>query len=311
MTQSTWDKAITRLVHHVAHERARRANTVDAYRRDASDFAAWCTQNGRDTPGEVTLLDLRRYLGVLAERSYARSTIARKTTTLRQWFKLLQRDGIIATDPAQRLVSPKPNRHLPRVLRPEQVSQLIEACPKDTPQGLRDRALIEMLYASGARIGEIATLRVDAINITEQLLTLDGKGGKQRRVPFGSLAQAALSAYLDTARELIGGPTPSPAVFLNSKGAPLGVRDMRTIVARAAKRAGLGHVTPHSLRHAYATHVLEGGADVRHVQELLGHASLVTTQRYTHLSRGRLREAHMDAHPRARKATPRRKDSDA
>lgn len=300
MTQRTWDEAINRLVHHVAHERARRANTVDAYRRDAADFAAWCIESHRNTPDQVTLSDLRRYLGVLAERRYARSTIARKTTTLRQWFKLLQRDGIIETDPAQRLVSPKPNRHLPRVLRPEQVSQLIEACPKDTPQGVRDRAVIEVLYASGARIGEIATLRVDDINFAEQLLTLDGKGGKQRRVPFGSPAASALRAYLDGARNVLGGPTPSPAVFVNRTGAPLGVRDMRTIVANAAKRAGLGHVTPHSLRHAYATHVLEGGADVRHVQELLGHASLVTTQRYTHLSRGRLREAHMDAHPRAR-----------
>jgi len=299
-----WDDAVEHLVRHIAHERARRDNTVAAYRRDAHDFATWCKDTTGDTPQTVTLVLLRRYLAALTARGYARSTIARKTTTLRQWFKLLQRDSMIQNDPAQRLLSPTPNRHLPRVLRPEQVAQLIESCPTATPQGLRDRALIELLYASGARIGEIATLRLNAIDFTEQLLILDGKGGKQRRVPFGSHAATALKVYLASAREELGGPVTSPAVFLNTKGAPLGVRDMRSIVTRAARAANLGHVTPHSLRHAYATHVLEGGADIRHVQELLGHQSLVTTQRYTHLSRGRLREAHMEAHPRARNRRP-------
>jgi site-specific recombinase XerD len=295
-----WDAAITHLVRHFAHERSRRANTIAAYQRDAQAFAAWCRETTGATPDTVTLPLLRRYLGVLAQQQYARSTIARKTTTLRQWFKLLHRDGLVASDPAQRLLSPKPNRHLPRVLRPEQVAQLIDACPNDTAKGQRDRALIELVYASGARIGEIATLTLAAVDLGEQLLILDGKGGKQRRVPFGGPAAIALKTYLSHARDTLCAGAHTPAVFVNQKGAPLGVRDMRTIVTRAAQAAHLGHVTPHSLRHAYATHVLEGGADIRHVQELLGHQSLVTTQRYTHLSRGRLREAHMQAHPRAR-----------
>lgn len=308
MITPAWDVAIQRLVTHTAHERSRRENTVLAYRRDAAHFAAWCVDIDVEEPAAVTLLLLRQYLSALAARGYARSTVARKTTTLRQWFHLLERDGAIATDPAQRLLAPQPNRHLPRVLRPDQVVQLIESCPDDTPIGLRNRALIELLYSSGARVGEVATLTVAAVSFDERLLTLDGKGGKQRRVPFGLHAAQVLQHYLHTARSELLGATTTAAVFVNSKGAPMGVRDMRTVVTRAASHAQLGHVTPHSLRHAYATHILEGGADVRHVQELLGHASLVTTQRYTHLSRGRLREAHMEAHPRARN---RRTASDA
>lgn len=298
--RDAWQDAVERLVVHIAHERSRRDNTIAAYRRDATAFAAWCHDVGYLTPQTVTLPLLRNYLATLAEGGYARSTIARKTTTLRLWFALLYRDQLITQDPTTRLISPRPNRHLPRVLRPEQVAQLIDTCPTDTPQGVRDRALIELLYSSGARIGEIATLQLEALDFREQLLTLDGKGGKQRRVPFGGPAATALLNYLATARHQLCQQPSSPAVFVNQKGAPLGVRDMRTIVTNAAMAANLGHVTPHSLRHAYATHVLEGGADIRHVQELLGHQSLVTTQRYTHLSRGRLREAHMDAHPRAR-----------
>ncbi|MEX2533697.1 MAG: tyrosine recombinase [Nitriliruptoraceae bacterium] len=295
-----WQDALERLVRHIAHERSRRDNTVAAYRRDATAFAVWCDDTVKATPQTVTLPLLRHYLASLSEQGYARSTIARKTTTLRLWFALLCRDGLIAQDPTKRLMSPRPNRHLPRVLRPEQVARLIDACPNDTPRGCRDRALIELLYSSGARIGEVATLRLSAIDFTEQLLTLDGKGGKQRRVPFGTPAAIALKNYIASARNELCQQAGSPALFVNTKGAPLGVRDMRSIVTNAAAAANLGHVTPHSLRHAYATHVLEGGADIRHVQELLGHQSLVTTQRYTHLSRGRLREAHMEAHPRAR-----------
>lgn len=298
--RDAWQDAVERLVVHIAHERSRRDNTVAAYRRDATAFATWCDDTAKATPQTVTLPLLRHYLASLSEQGYARSTIARKTTTLRLWFALLYRDGLIAQDPTKRLMSPRPNRHLPRVLRPEQVAQLIDACPSDTPRGCRDRALIELLYSSGARIGEIATLRLSAIDFAEQLLTLDGKGGKQRRVPFGTPAATALKNYIASARKELCQQAGSPALFVNTKGAPLGVRDMRSIVTKAAIAANLGHVTPHSLRHAYATHVLEGGADIRHVQELLGHQSLVTTQRYTHLSRGRLREAHMEAHPRAR-----------
>lgn len=299
-----WPDAVGCLVRHIAHERSRRDNTVAAYRRDATAFATWCDRAGIVTPQSVTLPMLRNYLASLSSEGYARSTIARKTTTLRLWFAVLRRDGLITDDPTKRLISPRPNRHLPRVLRPEQVALLIDACPTDTPQGVRNRALIELLYASGARIGEIATLNLTAIDFQERLLTLDGKGGKQRRVPFGVPAATALQHYIDNARSQLAKAASASALFINGKGAPLGVRDMRTIVTKTASVANLGHVTPHSLRHAYATHVLEGGADIRHVQELLGHQSLVTTQRYTHLSRGRLREAHMEAHPRARNARP-------
>lgn len=295
-----WDEAILVLLSHVAHERGRRENTVLAYRRDAQDLARTCRGWGIDGPGEVGIATLRRYLADLAARGVARSTAARRTSTFRVWFAVLLRDGLVGGDPAALLATPRRGRTLPRVLRPDQVERLIDAAEPTDPVGLRDRAILELLYASGARVGEIASLDLPAVDHGQQLLLLDGKGGKQRMVPFGEPAADALDAYLRGGRAALCPTVANDAVFLNTRGARLGVRDLRTVVDRAAARAGLGHVTPHTLRHSYATHLVESGADIRQVQELLGHASLATTQRYTHLSRGRLREAHAAAHPRAR-----------
>ncbi|MEY3019341.1 MAG: site-specific tyrosine recombinase XerD, partial [Actinomycetota bacterium] len=177
----------------------------------------------------------------------------------------------------------------------------------DDPVGLRDRALLELLYASGARVSEACGLTLEALDRTQAQVRLDGKGGRERIVPLGDPALDALDTYLAHARPTLAAAAPSTSravdtVLLNATGGALGVRDARTIVERHARAAGVGHVTPHTLRHSFATHLLEGGADLRVVQELLGHASLATTQRYTHLSRGRLREVHAMAHPRARVA---------
>ena len=309
MLTAAWHDAVEEFVRHTRSERGRRPRTVDAYRRDAVHVARALSAVGVTGPQRVGRDELRGYLADLVDAGAARATIARRTSTLRSWFALLERRGVIDADPAALLGTPKQGRHLPRVLRIDQVEALIEAADTRSLTGLRDRALIELLYASGARIEEACTLTLDRLDLAQSQVRLEGKGGKERIVPIGGAAIRALRAYLDTARPALLAGTGARAsavrptdglVLRGDRGGPLGTRDARTIVGRLAERAGVGHVTPHTLRHSFATHLLEGGADLRVVQELLGHASLATTQRYTHLSRGRLREVHALAHPRAR-----------
>lgn len=311
-----WVAALELFVEHLAGERGRRPHTVAAYRRDVTDLARACTAMDVDHPADVDLSLLRRYLADLVEQGYARSTVARRTSSLRSFFALLRRHEVVATDPAALLGSPKQGRHLPRVLRVDEVERLLAAPDPTTAVGARDRTLLELLYATGARVSEACGLDLDALDRAEGLVRLDGKGAKQRIVPIGAPALRAVDHYLEVARPQLlrarttatttGATGTTDALLLSTHGVRLGVRDARTAVARAARSAGVGHVTPHTLRHAFATHLLEGGADVRVVQELLGHSSLATTQRYTHLSRGRLREVHATAHPRARAGrTPR------
>jgi site-specific recombinase XerD len=302
-----WRSAIDELIRHTRSERGRRPHTVDAYRRDAIDVARALSAVGLLDPRGVGRDELRGYLADLADAGAARATIARRTSTLRTWFALLERRGSVDADPAALLISPKQGRHLPRVLRVDQVEAMIDAADVGTATGLRDRTLVEFLYASGARVEEACTLTLDRLDLAQAQVRLSGKGGKDRIVPIGGAAIRALRSYLDDARPalLSGSRAPSHAptdgiVLRGDRGGPLGTRDARTIIGRLAQAAGVGHVSPHTLRHSFATHLLEGGADLRVVQELLGHASLATTQRYTHLSRGRLREVHAMAHPRAR-----------
>jgi site-specific recombinase XerD len=303
-----WAGALELLVDHLAHEQGRRPNTVAAYRRDATDLARTCAGWGVDRPDEVELLTLRRYLAELAERGYARATVARRASVLRTFFALLRRRGLAERDPAELLGSPKQGRHLPRVLRIDEVERLLAAPDPSSPVGVRDRALLELLYASGARVSEACSLDLDGLDLEQQQVRLFGKGAKERIAPLGEPGVDALRDYLAAGRSVLVGPRPTDALLLNTRGDRLGARDARTAVTRAATQAGLGHVTPHTLRHSFATHLLECGADIRVVQELLGHASLATTQRYTHLSRGRLREVHSSAHPRARAPRPGRVD---
>ena len=304
-----WRVAVDELVAHVGLERGRRAHTLAAYRSDAEDVARRLAAHGFVRPDGVERDDLRAHLADLADEGYARSSLARRTSVLRTWFALLRRRGIVTSDPAALLVTPKQGRHLPRVLRVDQVEALLAAPVGTDPTALRDRALLELLYASGARVAEACGLTLDALDLVQAQVRLDGKGGKDRIVPIGRPAVTALDAYVRDARPALlaradagrGTGRADGVVLRGDRGGPLGTRDARTLVGRHAAAAGLGHVTPHTLRHSFATHLLEGGADVRVVQELLGHASLATTQRYTHLSRGRLREVHARAHPRARR----------
>lgn len=299
---AAWALAVDLLVEHHELERGRSPHTVAAYRRDALDAARTLQAWGRRSPAQVETRVLRRYLADLDARGYARSTLARRSSTLRGWFALLARRGVIAEDPAALLGTTRQGRHLPRVLRVDEVTRLLAAPDPTTPVGVRDRALLELLYASGARVAEACGLDLGDLRGDEGLVRLHGKGGRDRIVPVGAPAVSAVSAYLASGRPalLAAATEPTTALLLNTRGSRLGPRDARTAVGRAARLAGVGHVTPHTLRHTVATHLLDRGLDLRLVQELLGHASLATTQRYTHLSRGRLQEVHARAHPRAR-----------
>ncbi|MDQ4130305.1 MAG: tyrosine recombinase XerC [Actinomycetota bacterium] len=301
-----WAASVVAYERHVALERGRSPHTVAAYRRDATQIARFCADHGYPRPDAVNYPLLRRFLAELSDAGYARSSIARKVSVARSFFAFLARRGYAPQDPGRMLGSPKQARHLPRVLRPDQVAALLTAPDPATPDGLRDRALLELLYGCGARVAEACGLDLDGLDLPQRQVRLLGKGRKERIVPLGEPAVDALGTYLSwgrpalaTARRAGGITAPSNALFLNSRGGPLGVRSARTIIERAALNAGLGRVTPHTLRHSCATHLLEGGADLRSVQELLGHASLATTQRYTHLSRGRLAEVYAVAHPHA------------
>ena len=297
---ASWRTSLEMLVEHLQLEEGRSENTVAAYRRDAADLARWSVGNGISHPREVDLAVLRRYLGELNERGYARSTLARRASALRRWFSLLERRGVVPVDGSRLLASPKQGRHLPRVLRVDEVERLLTVPDPGTAAGCRDLLLLELLYGTGARVGEVCSLDLADVDLPQQLLRLKGKGDRERIVPFGEPVADVARRYVAVARPQWCGPAASDALLLNTRGGRLGVRDARTIVERAARRAGVGHVTPHTLRHSFATHLLEAGAEIRIVQELLGHVSLATTQRYTHLSRGRLREIHARAHPRAR-----------
>lgn len=282
---------------HQASERGLSTHTVAAYARDARQLAGFCADFAIDDPDQVTPLVLRRFLAELGRRGYARASLARKAAAVRALFALLADRGMVATDPAAGLATSRTGRSLPRVLRVDEVERML-AVPDGSPSGLRDRAILEFLYASGARVSELVGLLDDAVDLRTGSARLFGKGDKERIVPLGQPVCAALARWLEAGRPaLVVGPT--SAVFCDRRGRTLDPRAVRRIVERAATAAGLARVTPHTLRHSYATHLLEGGADLRSVQELLGHAALATTQIYTHVSMQQLRSAYEHAHPRA------------
>jgi site-specific recombinase XerD len=270
----------------------RAATTRTAYVGDVTAFAEWMGRSEITRPDEVDRLHLRRYLASLGTRRLARATIARKAAALRCYFAWLVRQGRLGSDPARSLRAPSGGGRLPRVLSGGEMGALLNV-EGGSPRELQDRAVLELLYAAGLRVSELCGLDRDGIDLPGRTVTVLGKGGKQRRVPIHDTAAAVLRAWLEGGRPQMAGPP--DAVFVNQRGARLGPRDVRRILDRRA--ASPTH--PHALRHTYATHLLDGGADLRVVQELLGHASLATTQIYTHVSKERLRAVYQDTHPRA------------
>jgi integrase/recombinase XerC len=276
--------------------------SVTAYRRDLDAFVVWADRLGLTGPDGVDRRVLRRYVAFLTTRGYARRTIARHVASLRRYFDWLRRRGRIDVDPSARLSAPGHGGRLPRVLRRDEIEVLLDVGPPPTDDPVeaalaqRDTAVLEILYGSGLRVAEVCGLRPVDIDLDRARLTVWGKGSKQRTVPLSPPSVGALRQWLDAGRAvLVDADTPAEAVFVNRRAHPLTPRDVRRILDRRA--AGPAH--PHALRHTFATHLLDGGADLRAVQELLGHADLATTQLYTHVSRERLRGVLESTHPRA------------
>jgi integrase/recombinase XerD len=291
---------------HLAVEKGLAANTLSSYRRDLRRYVAALAARGLTDLGQVSEEMVAEFLAQLRRGSegfppLAASSAARTIVAVRGLHRFAAREGLVAVDAAVAVKPPTPARRLPKALPVEDVESLIAAAGDDSPRGLRDRALLELLYASGARISEAVGLDVDDVPDGSDAVLLHGKGDKDRMVPLGRMAVQALSGYLVRGRPaLVAAGRGTPALFVNARGGRLTRQSAWTVLRQAATRAGISaEVSPHTLRHSFATHLLDGGADVRVVQELLGHASVTTTQLYTLVTVDRLREVYAAAHPRA------------
>jgi integrase/recombinase XerD len=311
-TRDTVDEQARRFLDHLAVERGLSRNTVDAYRRDLAKYVAYLHEQGVVDGAEASETNIARYVEWLSSRNlgegrrYRASSVARALAAVRMFHRFLLREGEAATDPAAAVVRPKVPRTLPRPLSIEQVEAILEAPGDADPVALRDSAILETMYGAGLRISELVGLDVDDVDAEDGSVRAMGKGSKERIVPLGSYALAAVDAYLTRARPMLSRARSGPAMFLNQRGGRLTRQGVSNILQAAVRRAGVRkRVTPHMLRHSFATHLLEGGADVRVVQELLGHASLSSTQIYTLVTGDRLREEYFTAHPRARRSPDR------
>jgi integrase/recombinase XerC len=305
--------AISQFLRFLSVERNAAELTIKSYREDLTSLADYLTQAcGRTpAPAEVTPLDLRGYVSALHEAGYAKSSVARRLASLRTFYKFAQREGLAESNPARPLRNPRPDRKLPHFLSTDEIGRLLQAPPATTAQGLRDRAILETMYSAGLRVSEAVGMNDSDLDLAEGIVRIRGKGRRERLAPIGSFAAKAIqrwvkarvgSAIVGSARQ--AEPTP---LFTNKFGTRLTTRSVHRMLLKYLKLMGLDlRTTPHTLRHSFATHLLDRGADIRSVQELLGHKSLVTTQIYTHVSTAGLRAIYEKAHPRA-KSLSRRK----
>lgn len=297
-------EALAAFEQHLLVEKGRSANTARAYLGDLRSLLAHLDEQGVGGLGDVRLADLRSWLAAQGDAGATRATVSRRAAAARTFFRWAVRTGRLPQDPSVRLVAPGRDKHLPGVLRRRQAGELMElaavASDDADPVAVRDRAAIELLYASGMRVGELTGLDVDDVDLSVGTARVLGKGGKERIVPFGAPAAEAVDAWLRTARPQLVTAESGPALFLGRRGRRVDQRQVRAALQRLLEHLpDAPHLGPHGLRHSAATHLLEGGADLRTVQELLGHSSLATTQIYTHVSVDRLRAAYQQAHPRA------------
>jgi integrase/recombinase XerC len=292
--------ALEGFLRHLAAERGLSAHTVRAYRGDVTSLLDHAARLGRGDPGGLDLPALRSWLARLRTSGAARSSLARRAAAARTFTAWAHRTGLLPDDPGALLATPRARRPLPAVLTQPDAQALVEAAGGDDAVGLRDRAVLELLYATGVRVGELVGADVDDLDLGRNVLRVLGKGAKERAVPLGLPAADAARAWLTRGRPALAGPGSGPALFLGARGGRLDQRAVRRVVqAGAAGLRGSVRLGPHGLRHSAATHLLEGGADLRSVQELLGHATLATTQIYTHVSAERLKAVYERAHPRA------------
>ncbi len=303
------ERAAGRYLDHLSVERGLSANTLQAYRADLRRYLAFLDRRDIHRPEEVDEAAIRSFLASLSastygddERAYTARSVARTLSAVRSFHRFLLRERTTSRDPAAGVRQPKLPRALPHPITVDEVARLLDAPREGSPAGLRDRALLELLYGSGLRVSELVGLDVDDVDLEEGAVRVMGKGGKEREVPVGRFGREAVEAWLGRARPGFATGLSRGALFLNQRGGRLSRQSVNRILASHARSAGIERrVTPHTLRHSFATHLLEGGADVRVVQELLGHASVATTQIYTLLTEEHLREVYYTSHPRARR----------
>jgi len=295
--------AIARFLRYLQAERNASELTIKSYREDLISLAEFLAESfgGAFKPAAITPLDLRGYVAALHEAGYAKSSVARRLASLRSFFRFAQREGLVDGNPAKPLRNPRPDRKLPHFLNTDEISRLFETPPADKPLGLRDRAILEVMYSGGLRVSETVGVNDEDLDFDSGIVRIRGKGKRERLAPLGSFALRAVRQWLASrelsSREPQDGQAP---VFVNKFGCRLTTRSVARMLEKHLKVAGLDtRTTPHTLRHSFATHLLDRGADIRSVQELLGHKSLVTTQIYTHVSTAGLRAIYQQAHPRA------------
>jgi len=293
----SWARALTEFEADL-RRRAAAEKTRHAYGADVARFGRWCARQGLEA-GEVDVRAVRRYAASLSQGGLGPSSLARNVASLRSFYRMLREHGVVGANPAELLVLPKRPRTLPHVLRPEELAQLLDRIPATTPLDLRDRAMLEIAYSSGLRAEELVTLTLDSVNFDAEQVRIEGKGSKTRLVPVGEPALRALRAYLERGRPALV-HNGERALLVSKSGRGLSTSDVRRRLRIWSGRAGIGgSAHPHALRHSFATHLLNGGADLRAIQELLGHSSLSTTQVYTQVESARLRRAYASSHPRA------------
>jgi site-specific recombinase XerD len=292
-TEASWQHALARF-DDWQRARGMGEKTRRAYGVDLAQLAEWAS--GRDLgPHALTHRELRHFAGVVSERGAMKSTVARKLAAIRTFYRHLVERGELQANPAELVSSPKKDSYLPKVLKPAEAAELLERIPGSTPLDLRDRALLELAYAAGLRVEELVNLDVSSLDPDAEEVRVEGKGGRTRVVPVGEHAWRAVGRYLARGRTVLNGGE-SDALFLSKSGRRLSTSDVRRRLRLHARRAG---ISPHTLRHSFATHLLEGGADLRVIQELLGHSSISTTQTYTRVESKRLKKAYARSHPRA------------
>jgi integrase/recombinase XerC len=291
--------SIAAFIKHLQTERQASPHTIRSYEDDLEVYSVYLSQfRGADAdPTAANPARLRRYSAWLASRGYAPSTIARRLASLRSFFRYLRREGLVAADPAAGLRNPKQPKRLPRLLRIDEVIRLLDAVPIETLAGLRDRAMLETLYGGGLRVSELVGLNLDDLDAESDLVRVRGKGRRERLCPVGDVSAGWIRRWIALRRP----KRPlEPALFLNQRGTRLTTRSVGRLLEAHLLRAGLVHAgSPHTLRHSFATHLLDSGADLRSVQELLGHRNLTTTQVYTHVTQDRILDIYHEAHPRA------------
>ena len=294
-----WQEALDGFTRHLQDERGRSVHTVRAYVADVQDLIHFSADRGIVEPAGIDLAVLRAWLAATTTAGMSRSTIARRSASARVFTAWCHRRGLMSIDPGHRLVSPRVRSKLPTVLDQGQTLQFLDHAGRHdgSPRGIRDAAIVEVLYGTAIRVSELCSLDVDDVDGGNRVLRVVGKGDKERVVPYGVPAQRAIDAWL-VVRSTVAQPSVH-ALFVGERGARIDARVVRAVVRTLTDAAGVPSVAPHALRHSAATHVLEGGADLRSVQELLGHANLATTQRYTHVSVERLRSTFDQAHPRS------------